>query len=152
MRLNPDPMECNPNPSQLDDLVETYVEEYSNLNTTMDEIDSFMDSLEQKTDNLYSELKQLLEENRKARQEFSKEGSANAAQSADIETEKSQELIGALSLQVTDDTTECEKSNLDPSIDHSKCCGDNITTTDGENNEEETCSGGSPKEDSGHDI
>jgi len=149
MRQNPDPMECNPNPNQLDDLVESYVEEYSNLNTTMDEIDSYMDVLEQKTDNLYSELKQLLEDNRKARQEFSKESAASAAEPTDTATEESQEMIGALSLQVMNDTTECDKSNPVSSNDHSKSCDDNVTTNEANNNDKEISSDeGSLKEDS----
>jgi len=155
MRLNPDPMEPNQNSNQLEDLVESYVQEYSSLNTAMDEIDSFMDVLEQKTDSLYSEIKQLVEDNRKARESMgselsAKESMGSVATSTDTaqpiggaEAEKSQELMGSLSLHAADDMTESNQSNVASSIDQSK----SRDVTDGEK-EGEICSNVSPKEDS----
>lgn len=50
-----------------------YFAEYSNLNSTMDEIDAFMSSLEQKNDSLYAKLQDLLHENRATLQAFQEE-------------------------------------------------------------------------------
>lgn len=51
-------------------------EEYSNLNSVMDEIDTFMNSLEQKNDSLCERLQDLLRENRAALQAFQAEREA----------------------------------------------------------------------------
>ena len=47
--------------------------EYSSLNATMDEINSFMDALERQNDNLFTKLQQLLENNQQTRQEMEAE-------------------------------------------------------------------------------
>ena len=47
--------------------------QYSSLNATMDEINSFMDALEKQNDNLFTKLQQLLENNQQTRQEMEAE-------------------------------------------------------------------------------
>lgn len=110
--------------------MDSYVQEYSSLNTTMDEIDSFMDTLEQKTDNLYSELKQLLEDNKKARLSFTSDTAANDDSEQIAGEAKSQEMLASLSLHPTDDTTESKKTKSVTFDESTKSLGNNNATTE----------------------
>ena len=47
-----------------------YFLEYEHLNKTLDEIDSWMNTLESRNDSLYSQLQELLKSSKETRQEF----------------------------------------------------------------------------------
>lgn len=51
----------------LEELDSAYAEEYLSLNTVIDEIDSYMDVLEARTDHLYSKLSEMLEDTKRER-------------------------------------------------------------------------------------
>merc|ERR1719270_1351451 len=71
MRLNPDPLEnYNEENVDLNDIVETYAQEYNTLDQTLDQLDSCLDSLEARNGDLYSRLQELLEDSRQTRNEL----------------------------------------------------------------------------------
>ncbi|KAJ8300693.1 hypothetical protein KUTeg_022212 [Tegillarca granosa] len=57
----------------LDSMVQQATEEYSDLNNTLDQLDTWMTNLEAQNDSLYSRLQDLLENNRQTRIEIQQE-------------------------------------------------------------------------------
>ena len=62
-------MVLNPN-INVENLVEEASNEYEHLNKTLDEIDSWMTTLESRNDSLYSQLQELLKSSKETRQEL----------------------------------------------------------------------------------
>ncbi|KAL4232847.1 hypothetical protein ACF0H5_007534 [Mactra antiquata] len=56
--------------SSLISMVQAYTQEYENLDHTLNEIDTWMNKLEEQNDTLNSELDDLLESSKQARQEL----------------------------------------------------------------------------------
>ncbi|XP_067662219.1 UPF0184 protein-like [Haliotis asinina] len=59
--------------SDLESLVDGCAQEYSDLNNTLDRLDECLNTLELRSDDLYSKFKDLLESSRQARQELEEE-------------------------------------------------------------------------------
>ncbi|XP_046370278.1 UPF0184 protein-like [Haliotis rufescens] len=59
--------------SDLESLVDGCAQEYSDLNNTLDKLDECLNTLEERSDDLYSKFKDLLESSRQARQELEEE-------------------------------------------------------------------------------
>ncbi|XP_074654405.1 uncharacterized protein LOC141908312 [Tubulanus polymorphus] len=62
----------------VDKLVEDYRAEYMNLNSALDDLNTCLDSLEEKNDTLFAELENLLQDSRTAREQLEKSQSAQA--------------------------------------------------------------------------
>lgn len=54
----------------IESMVEAYAQEYDNLDHTLDEIDSWMNKLEEQNDSLNAQLDELLESSRQTRKEL----------------------------------------------------------------------------------
>jgi len=77
MKLNPDPIKENDDNDDneesadtVDDMVDVYAAEYANLDSSLDQLGSCLDTMEAKNDDLYSRMQALLEETRQTRIEI----------------------------------------------------------------------------------
>ena len=78
--------------------------EYENLNSTLDQLDSCLDVLEQQSDSLYERMAQLLGSNKQTRQELEEANKAGSAGGTKSDTSpKEQDKVGELEAMDTDD-------------------------------------------------
>lgn len=70
---------------ELNDIVEHCSQEYLSLNNTLDQLDSCLDTLEQRNNGLYAQLKDLLDSTRNARHELQMLSSGTALPSDEPE-------------------------------------------------------------------
>ncbi|XP_013380239.1 UPF0184 protein-like [Lingula anatina] len=75
----------------LEQAIEEYAHEYQNINNTLDQLDSCLDSIEQQNDQLNVKMLELLQSNRQLRQELQTEIVAKQQTETDMEADSTEQ-------------------------------------------------------------